>query len=249
MAGRATIKRFMKSTNTDLNKLNELCDKLEAISEEDTTSNSSIKFLFRPVYRYSTFGCCLIMFASCLSSTCLFLGTGQPDRLLIDNFLLSLFDMVGVVFMSFFMDKFGRTRTLVGCFLIIGCNLLLATVITTFFTAEWALLVSNVLKRTAKTANGISFGAAFSFTAELFPTYLRSTAVGFVSAISRFGGLISPFILELGKTNTLIPPGIVSLVCFTTAYFTTKLPETNKKPLLQSEAEAVEFYQLAKSSK
>ena len=70
------------------------------------------------------------MFASCLSSTCLFLGSGEPGRLLIDNFLLSLFDMIGVVFLSFFLDKFGRPRTLVACFLIIGTNLILSSAIS-----------------------------------------------------------------------------------------------------------------------
>ena len=71
---------------------------------------------------------------------------------------------------------------------------------------------------------------------------MRSTAVGFVSAISRFGGLISPFVLELGKINFMIPTVIVSTVCYITAYTTTKLPETNKRPLLQSHAEAETFY-------
>ena len=58
--------------------------------------------------------------------------------------------------------------------------------------------------------------------------------MGFVSAMGRFGGLISPFVLELGKIHSMIPTLIVSIVCYVTAYTTIKLPETNKKPLLQA---------------
>ena len=60
--------------------------------------------------------------------------------------------------------------------------------------------------------------------------------------MGRFGGMISPFVLELGKVNAMIPTLIVSTVCYITAYTTTKLPETNKRPLLQSHAEAEKFY-------
>ena len=51
--------------------------------------------------------------------------------------------------------------------------------------------------------------------------------------MGRFGGMVSPFVLELGKINPMIPTFIISIVCYITAYTTTKLPETNKRPLLQ----------------
>ena len=159
----------MKQSGVGTANLDELCQKLEEISESENTEKSSISSLLTSLYRPSTIGCVMMMFSSNLSAISLFLGSGEPGRLLIDNLLLSLFDMVGVVCMSFFLDKFGRPRTLVACFLVIGTNLILSTTINTYFQGEWASVVSNILKRTAKTANGISFGAAFSYTAELFP--------------------------------------------------------------------------------
>ena len=167
--GRKTIKRFMEQSGVGTENLDELCQKLEEISESEETEKSSISSLLTPLYRPSTIGCVMIMLAANLSAICLFLGSGEPERLLIDNLLLSLFDMIGVVSMSFFLDKFGRPRTVIACYLVIGTNLILSSAISYYFQGEWASIVANVLKRTAKTANGISFGAAFSYTAELFP--------------------------------------------------------------------------------
>ena len=184
----------MKQSGVGTANLDELCQKLEEISESESSEKSSISALFNSLYRQSTIGCVMIMLASCLAGTCLFLGSGDPERLLVDNFLLSLFDMIGVASMSYFLDKFGRPRTCVACFLIIGTNLIFSSAISCYLQGEWAnlglrliriisrqvtlinlsKLASNVLKRTAKTANGISFGAAFSYTAELFPVRLRT---------------------------------------------------------------------------
>ena len=159
----------MEQSGVGTENLDELCQKLEEISESEETEKSSISSLLTPLYRPSTIGCVMIMLAANLSAICLFLGSGEPERLLIDNLLLSLFDMIGVVSMSFFLDKFGRPRTVIACYLVIGTNLILSSAISYYFQGEWASIVANVLKRTAKTANGISFGAAFSYTAELFP--------------------------------------------------------------------------------
>ena len=45
---------------------------------------------------------------------------------------------------------------------------------------------------TGKTFNSVCFGAAFNFTAELYPTHLRATGVGIGSSVARLGGILSP---------------------------------------------------------
>jgi len=61
----------------------------------------------------------------------------------------------------------------------------------------------------------VAFGAAFNYTAELYPTPLRTTAVGIGSSIARIGGMMAPQIIYLQVISVIIPPIIIgSLSCF-----------------------------------
>ena len=42
-----------------------------------------------------------------------------------------------------------------------------------------------------KIANGMAFGTVFNFVAELYPTNLRGTGLGFGSAMARVGGILA----------------------------------------------------------
>lgn len=86
-----------------------------------------------------------------------------------------------------------------------------------------------------------------SFTAELFPTNLRSSAVGAASAAGRLGGMLAPLVLYMSAWNEILPSVIISVVCFVAAFTASQMPETNNMPLLQSTKEAIAFY--ANSSK
>ena len=69
----------------------------------------------------------------------------------------------------------------------------------------------------------------FSFTAELFPTNLRSSALGSCSAAGRLGGMLAPLILYLSVVNEILPAIIISFTCFVATFVALKLPETNKR--------------------
>ena len=71
-------------------------------------------------------------------------------------------------------------------------------------------------------------------TVELYPTNLRSQAVGFCSMSARIFGLVVPFVANLAmfwKPLPMLVLGLPSLVAGASAYF---LPETKGKELPQN---------------
>lgn len=95
------------------------------------------------------------------------------------NAYLSLFDMIGYLLVPFALDRMGRIKSHVVCFTVIGVCLLVSRYLLIYQAAatmtEWtAFILLNV----GKVANAITFGGVFNFTAELFPTELRTSAVG-----------------------------------------------------------------------
>lgn len=54
-----------------------------------------------------------------------------------------------------------------------------------------------------KFAVTMAFSIVYAYTAELYPTVLRNTAVGACSMASRFGSIIAPYFIYLSKDALL----------------------------------------------
>ena len=50
-----------------------------------------------------------------------------------------------------------------------------------------------------KFGSAAAFSNVFLYTAELFPTSMRNSAVGMCSTFARFGGILAPTVAQLGK--------------------------------------------------
>ncbi|KAI0213623.1 Organic cation transporter protein [Lamellibrachia satsuma] len=87
-----------------------------------------------------------------------------------------------------------------------------------------------------------SFGIVYVFSAELFPTVLRNTGIGTGSMHARVGGLIAPFVTELGrlfwKPLPMIVFGCASLLAGVLALL---LPETFNQHLPDTIEDAENF--------
>ena len=66
--------------------------------------------------------------------------------------------------------------------------------------------------------NAVTFGAVFNYTAELYPTHLRTTAVGIGSSVARIGGILAPQILYLQVVSDILPPIIIGICSCFAAY-------------------------------
>ena len=93
------------------------------------------------------------------------------------------------------------------------------------------------------------FGLVYLYTAELFPTKIRNTAIGTCSTIARIGGIIAILIQVL---NTFWPPlqllifGIISIIA---GILAAQFPETRNDKLPESVHEAMTLGQNVKRNK
>jgi len=85
-----------------------------------------------------------------------------------------------------------------------------------------------------------SFAIVFVYTAELFPTEIRSTAVGASSLCGRIGGIIAPQIAMLNTVWTPLPLLVMGAGSFVGGLLVfVFLPETLGKKLPDSMQEAL----------
>ena len=78
------------------------------------------------------------------------------------------------------------------------------------------------------------FVLVYLFTSELYPTNLRSQAVGSASTISRVFSLIVPYMGPLAKIWSPFPMVIIGIPILISALLVMKLPETCKNNLPQT---------------
>ena len=69
----------------------------------------------------------------------------------------------------------------------------------------WNHLANIYLVFIGKMFNAMNFGAIFNYAAELYPTNMRSTAVGFTSSMARIGGLLAPQLNLLATIDKRLP--------------------------------------------
>ncbi|KAE8287607.1 Solute carrier family 22 member 5 [Larimichthys crocea] len=91
--------------------------------------------------------------------------------------------------------------------------------------------VSVALEMLGKYSFTTSSSLMFAYTAELYPTVLRSTATGTCATFSRVGTCIAPFLLQLSVYNKYLPYIILGTLAVVSAFATLFLPESFEQPL------------------
>ena len=93
-----------------------------------------------------------------------------------------------------------------------------------------------------KCFSGAMFLLVWLITAELYPTNLRSQAVGTCSTISRVFGLVAPFVGRLAFYWKPLPMLILGIPCFIASLLVYSLPETKQAelPATMKDADAIQ---------
>lgn len=120
-----------------------------------------------------------------------------------------------------------RKLCVITYFCVVAVSLLLFIVIP----SEWQA-VTLTFALIGSTGSHYSFVLVYLYTAEVFPTVIRNSAMGLASMFARFGGFIAPFVVNIGIewVSILIFSGfalLAAIMCYC-------LPETKDTTLLNT---------------
>eukprot|EP00095_Tigriopus_kingsejongensis_P002789 maker-scaffold728_size105512-snap-gene-0.21 protein:Tk02789 transcript:maker-scaffold728_size105512-snap-gene-0.21-mRNA-1 annotation:"hypothetical protein LOTGIDRAFT_108247" len=164
----------------------------------------------------------LIMFVNWIAATMAFYGLSLNSVNLggdiYVNFILSaVIEIPSYIFVVLVMDGFGRKTILVFCQVLAGVTCIGAG----FAAQDWLV---TTLTLAGKFGASASFSIVYLYTAELYPTILRNSAVGTCSMMARIGSIVAP--LLAGLTPLWIPLFVMGFTSLLGGLLAIFLPET-----------------------
>ncbi|KAH9500270.1 hypothetical protein Btru_073589 [Bulinus truncatus] len=157
--------------------------------------------------------------------------------------LYGLVELLSYIISYFLLDRIGRRKLHIGFMVITGVSCSVSSLPTLYGGYNW---LTVLLATVGKFGVSGAYANIWLYSAELFPTVLRSSGLSSGSFFARIGGLVSPFIANIGsgsggnfeKLLPLFVFGTVSLMAGFSAYF---LPETKNRRLPETIEDAVVF--------
>ncbi|XP_075974992.1 organic cation transporter protein isoform X2 [Anticarsia gemmatalis] len=150
-------------------------------------------------------------------------------------FLMGVVELPAYVIIVYFLDRVGH-RALMSTMMIIGgiaCLVIVAlphgSTTTTGVVMIGKLFISG------------SFSIIYKYSAELFPTVVRSSGVGLGSMCASFAGAFTPLINLLDTLNPKIPTTLFGFLALLSGFSAFFLPETIGKSLPQSLEDGEKF--------
>ena len=215
--------------------------KVEAKNENEDTFVFEEKPTFRDLFKpsiilkrslnmmYQWFSVTMCYYGLTFASTSL---TSDPYI----NFSLSCFiEIPGYFFCIFVMDCWGRRPILSFCQLVSGIACIAAGLMN---GVESLTALQIILSLIGKFGASACFAIVYVYTAELFPTVIRNTAIGACSTVARLGGMMAIMIGLLATYWTPAPMLIMGIVAVVAGTLALMLPETvgNKLPETMDDA-------------
>ncbi|KAM9339253.1 solute carrier family 22 member 16 [Symphorus nematophorus] len=151
----------------------------------------------------------------------------------INLFLAGAVELPSYLVGCFAMDRIGRKMTCAPALLLAGVACMLIIAVPNDIEA-----LAIALCMIGKFAIAIAFGLIYLYTCELYPTIIRSLAVGSGSMMCRVGSVVAPFCVYLADVWIYLPQLIVGILAFVIGVLTMLLPETLGEPLTNTLKEA-----------
>lgn len=164
------------------------------------------------------------------------LSTAQlaGDRYL-NAFLSAFIEIPAYLSCFFILNRWGRRRPLVAYHIIAGVSLLLAKVIPDK-TADGTNLTPLIVAFNMIGKFGITgaFGIVFLYAPEIFPTTLRSQAMGIASLFGRLGNVLATYTSYVYEKVPWLPGPLFGILSVVAGLLVLLLPETLNRPLPQT---------------
>ncbi len=153
------------------------------------------------------------------------------------NFCLSVFvEIPGYLFCIFVMDCWGRRPILSFCQAISGIFCILAALLQ---DNEKLGALQVVFSLVGKFGASACFAIVYVYTAELFPTIIRNTAIGSCSTVARVGGILCLFIIQLNTVWGPLPLLIMGCIAVVAGCLAIFFPETVGQQLPETMEDAI----------
>lgn len=143
-------------------------------------------------------------------------------------FLSGFVELPGYGFAMYFVQKAGN-RAILSITMILSGLSCLATVFLRYDSTS-----ITVAAMIGKSIISGSFAVIYKYTAELFPTVVRSSGVGFGTMCASLSAALSPLITLLDSFNPKIPTVVFGLLSLLFGSFALLLPETLGRKLPQT---------------
>ncbi|XP_022921127.1 organic cation transporter protein [Onthophagus taurus] len=204
--------------------------KLHNMEEKASSEEAGMMDLFKtPNLRNKTLNICLCWFANSIAYYGLSLSTGKmsgnPFLIL---FLMGLVEIPSYILTSLIMDRTGR-RGLIAFYMLTGGICCLGAAKMTQGSTE-----STTVVMIGKFLIASSFAIVYNYSAELFPTVVRNSALGLGSMCARLSGAMTPLITLLDSFDPTLPAMIFGVIALISGFLTLFLPETLGSPMPQS---------------
>uniref|UniRef100_A0A2A4J2Z5 Major facilitator superfamily (MFS) profile domain-containing protein n=1 Tax=Heliothis virescens TaxID=7102 RepID=A0A2A4J2Z5_HELVI len=208
----------------------------EASKGTDAPAASTSDLFRTPNLRNKTMNVCFCWFANSIAYYGLTLSTGKLEgNPYLITAILGFVELPSYAAVIYFLDIWGR-RPLISSMMLVGGA---ACVIATFLPAGSTISTGIVIAGKLFIAG--SFAIIYNYSAELFPTVVRNSALGLGSMCARLSGALTPLITLLDSFNPKIPAITFGAVAVISGFLCMFLPETMNEPMPQSLADGERF--------
>jgi MFS family permease len=220
------------------NGRNMTVSRLKRHTSQPSESSVSVVELFRgSVIRQRTLTLLAVWFSNSLVYYCLSMSAGSLGGGRYFSVALSgVVELPGLFVSLLLLERIGRKWTHGGLLMLAGiCCVLWAL----GYWAGWYESVRLVIALLGKCSVAASFCVVYLYSAELFPTEVRSLGLGAVSAFARLGGILTPILLLLSSVSLGLPMLMMGCLGLLAGLLSLYLPETLNQPLPETLAELV----------
>jgi len=182
---------------------------------------SFLQLFTHPNLRRKTLICYYLWFSTALIYYGLTLNSNTLGTELFTTFSIGkLLEFPSITLVIFLLLRAGRRVTLLGFYTLGGLALLLTTIVC----GVWPVLVLNLLGRISAIN---TLAVCYVYSAEVFPTIVRTAGLGSSSFWARVGPMIAPFIADLSVYGDTVPLAVFGGIALVAAFLVTFMPETS----------------------
>lgn len=224
------IKKALKMNNSPVNlNSTDFVAKSPTKTRKEVEDAGMMDLFKTPRLRKMTLNVCLAWFANSLVYYGLSLSTGSlkgnPYLIL---FIMGSIELPSYVVTVYVMDRLGRRSVIAfnmilgGLCCIIAANLAMGSLVATGFVCAGKFLIAS------------SFAVTYNYSAELFPTVIRNSAMGIGSMCARTSGALTPLIILFDSFDPKLPSTIFAVISLISGFLVMFLPETLNKVMPQT---------------